>query len=81
MYAELGSYEKVVRSLIESWVFFFDTPLPSADMVPSPSSLQRWVLEVGQAFKDSEDAKMVAAAMRCNCLHIIIGCTDALAAY
>ena len=66
MYAELGCYEKVVRSLIESWVFYFDCPLPSADMVPSPSSLQPWVLEVGQAFKDSEDAKMVAAAMRCN---------------
>ena len=66
MYAELGSYEKVVRSLIESWMFYFESPLPSADMVPPQSSLQRWVLEVGQTFKDSEDAKMVAAAMRCN---------------
>ena len=66
MYASLGSYEKVAKCLIESWVFFFNQPLPSADMIPSTSSLASWVLEVGQAFKEVEDKQIVAAAATYN---------------
>lgn len=82
LYCEVGeSYRRVIKGLTIAWCFFFGEE-PAAfkegcsweNLVPGPSTIRDWLLEVGVLVKERERGKMQRAIATWKATHSFLLC-------